>query len=93
MTAMFTGVADASGWPVYRDAKAGYAISYPPGWLVDTTHDYQALGPGKDIRGTAFLVSPESGTNLSSDSYLAVEILPGATSCTADQFLDDADTA
>ena len=85
----------ASAWPVYRNAKSGYAISYPRGWRVDTSHDYQALGPGKDIYGTAFVVSPgtTAGTNLSNDSYLAVESLPGTAACTADEFLDDADQA
>ena len=83
----------ASAWPLYRNAKLGYAISYPPSWRVDTAHDYQALGPGKDIYGTAFIVSPSTafGTNLSNDSYLAVETLPGTAGCTADKFLDDAD--
>lgn len=85
----------ALAWPVYRNAKLGYAISYPRSWRVDTTHDYQALGPGKDIYGTAFIVSPSTafGTNLAKDSYLAVESLPGTAPCTADEFLDDADQA
>jgi hypothetical protein len=85
----------ASAWPVYRNAKLGYAISYPPGWRMDATHDYQSMGPGKDIYGTAFVVSPSiaSGTNLSNDSYLAVESLSGTAACTADEFLDDADQA
>ena len=85
----------ASAWPLYRNAKLGYAISYPPGWQVDTTHDYQSLGPGKDIYGTAFIVSSgaAAGTNLSRNSYLAVEVLPGTVACTADKFLDDADQA
>jgi hypothetical protein len=83
----------ASAWPVYRNIQQGYAISYPPSWRVDTAHDYQALGPGKDIYGTAFVVSESTafGTNLSNDSYLAVEALPGTAACTADKFLDDAD--
>jgi hypothetical protein len=82
----------APAWPLYRNEALGYAISYPPSWRVDTNHDYQALGPGKDIHGVAFVVSPglAFGTNLSNDSYLAVEILPGAGCCTADRFLDDA---
>jgi hypothetical protein len=85
----------ASAWPVYDNAKLGYAISYPPSFRVDISHDYQALGPGKDIYGTAFTVSPSIafGTNLSNDSYLAVESLPGTAVCTADKFLDDADQA
>jgi hypothetical protein len=89
------GATTASAWPVYRNAKLGYAISYPPDWRVDTTHDYQSLGPGKDIYGTAFVVSASiaSGTNLSNGSYLAVESLRGTAPCTADEFLDDADQA
>jgi hypothetical protein len=88
-----TTATQASAWPAYRDAKLGYEISYPPSWRVDTTHDYQALGPGKDIHGTAFIVSESTafGTNLSNESYLAVETLPGATACTADKFLDNSD--
>jgi hypothetical protein len=95
--AMFTLAAceSADAWPRYRNAKGGYSISYPPSWRVDTSHDYQALGPGKDIRGTAFVVSPStaSGTNLSPDSYLAVEELPDTQPCSADKFLDDAQGA
>jgi hypothetical protein len=89
------GATTAAAWPVYRNTTLGYAISYPPSWRVDTTHDYQALGPGKDIYGTAFIVSPSTafGTNLSNDSYLAVESLRGTAPCTADEFLDDADQA
>lgn len=85
----------AADWPTYRNAKVGYHISYPPSWKVDTAHDYQALGPGKDLYGTAFVVSPStaSGTNLSDESYLSVETLPGTGTCTADKFLDDADEA
>ena len=81
----------AGDWPAWHGD--GYSIHYPPDWRVDPSHDYQALGPGKDIRGTAFLVSAQwtQGTNLSTDSYLAVETLPSAKSCTADLFLDDAD--
>jgi hypothetical protein len=85
----------ASAWPIYRNAKLGYAIAYPPSWRVDTTHDYQALGPGKDIYGTAFVISASTafGTNLSDESYLAVETLPRTAACTAGKFLDDADEA
>lgn len=84
-----------SHWSAYRDTQGGYAISYPPGWTLDPHHDYQALGPGKDIRGVAFVIPARfaTGTNLADDSYLAVETLPDAKRCTADQFLDDADQA
>jgi hypothetical protein len=84
--------AQAGGWHTFRDAQAGYAISYPDGWRIDRRHVYTALGPGKEIHGTAFRIKPSlaTGTNLSGDSYFAVEILPGVATCTAKPFLDDA---
>lgn len=83
--------ARASGWHIYRD-KMGFAMAYPDGWQVDTGHVYTAMGPGKDIHGVAFKVrkSFTTGTNLSDDSYFAVEILPGVKECHAALFLDDA---
>ncbi len=84
----------AAGWNVYRNAHDGYAISYPPGWRIDTGHVYSALGPGKEIRGVAFMVPKNftAGTNLSDSSwYLAVEILRSATARSAQpRSLDDA---
>ncbi|HSM96824.1 MAG TPA: hypothetical protein VLT91_12320 [Rhizomicrobium sp.] len=79
-------------WHTYRDTKLGFSISYPDGWRLDPDHVYGALGPGKEIHGVAFVVDPKftAGTNLSDDSYLAVEVLPDARTCTASLFLDDA---
>ncbi|MBS0272915.1 MAG: hypothetical protein JSR55_00620 [Proteobacteria bacterium] len=84
--------AQASGWHSYRNAQMGFAMSNPDGWRVDTSHIYTAMGPGKDIHGVAFKVrkSFTTGTNLSDDSYFAVEILPGVEQCRAALFLDDA---
>ncbi|HEY8950011.1 MAG TPA: hypothetical protein VIM56_14090 [Rhizomicrobium sp.] len=84
--------AQASGWHTYRDPNGLFSVAYPPGWSVDTSHTYTALGPGKEIHGVAFKVNPDftKGTNLSTDSYFAVEVLPGAAQCTPDLFLDDA---
>src|SRR5512142_3272881 len=84
--------AQASGWHSYRNPQMGFSISYPDGWRVDSNHVYTALGPGKDIHGVAFKVrkSFTTGTNLSDDSYFAVEILPDVKQCSAALFLDDA---
>ena len=84
--------ATANGWPRYRDPHGNFSISYPPGWKIDAKHDHQALGPDKDIYGVAFTVAPEraAGTNLSDDSYLAIETLPNAPRCVASLFLDNA---
>jgi hypothetical protein len=84
--------AQASGWHIYRDPNGLFSVAYPPGWTVDTHHAYTALGPGKEINGVAFRVNPDftAGTNLSTDSYFAVEVLDAAKHCTPDLFLDDA---
>ena len=80
---------DPAGWTRYT--SAGFSIAAPPGWTADASHDYQALGPGKDIHGLALTIPADlaKGTNLSTGSYVAVETLPGATTCTAAAFLSD----
>ncbi len=82
-----------SAWQTYTDAKYGFSISYPLGWKVDAKYVYDALGPGKGIPGVAFMipVSMASGTNLSSDSYIAVEFMPAAPVCDSGRFLDYVD--
>jgi len=92
MVLLAVSSAHAGGWNTYTDPAGRWSIQYPDGWRVDTSHSYTALGPGKEIRGVAFVV-PDSftkGTNLGDDSYLAVETLPSAEDCTASAFLDDA---
>ncbi len=66
-------------------------MSYPAGFAVNASYDYQALGPGKDIRGVSFTIPAAltTGTNLADDTYLSVERLPGASPCTAVPFLSD----
>jgi hypothetical protein len=87
-----SGAQASGGWHTYRDARMGFSISYPDGWQVDRRHIYSALGPGKEIHGVAFHINPgiAAGTNLSDDSYLAVEVLPNVQPCAAEPFLDDA---
>jgi len=67
-----------------------FSVRTPNGYATDESYVYQALGPGKDIKGVKFTI-PESlaeGTNLSRDSYLSVEQAPDADYCAADLFLD-----
>jgi hypothetical protein len=78
-----------AGWMPYEGA--GFSISYPSMYKADASHDYQALGPGKDIKGVSFTI-PENytnGTNLASDSFIGVEQLPNAGDCSASAFLDN----
>ncbi len=85
----------------FASTSLGYSVRYPVGYTVNTsyTYAYQELNvPGKTIYGTKFTIPSAkgagtnllSGTNLSSDSGVSIETLPaGASSCTADQFLEN----
>ena len=92
--------ADGSLPQVYVNATAGFSLRLPSllpasskadGYKVDETYAYQELGPGKDIKGVKFTIpaSLAKGTNLSSDSYLSVEQIPGGKDCSASLFLAD----
>ncbi len=74
----------------YSASDGSFSIRYPANFTVDSTYQYQEMGPGKNISGVKFTIDPTiaTGTNLSSDSYISVEQIPGATSCTANKFLD-----
>jgi hypothetical protein len=81
-------IAPLSGMILYHDAKMHFAIAHPPHWTVDPNYIDETLGPGKEIHGVAFTISPKraEGTNLAGDTSLAVLSLPGA--CEASRFLD-----
>jgi len=83
--------ADPGGLPQsYQNTDKGFSLRYPTGYTVDESYTYQELGPGKDIGGVKFTVasSTTAGTNLSSDTYLSVEEIPNATTCSASLFVD-----
>ncbi len=75
-----------AGWRSYK--APGFSISYPPAFIVDGHHEYEGIGRGNAILGTAFFIPPAlyTGTNLSPDSYLSVEMFPQVT-CTPHAFL------
>ncbi len=78
----------------YTDTSGKFRISYPEGYTPEQ-YVYQALGPGRTISGTRLLIAPAfaSGTNLSEDSYISVEPLPGAiNSCSASIYLAEGST-
>lgn len=66
------------------------AAQYPDAYSVDESYAYQNLGPGKEITGVKFRIpgAVATGTNLSSDSYISVEQIPGLASCSATAFLE-----
>lgn len=80
---------------VYANSGDGFSIRYPAGFTADAAYHYQELGPGKDISGVRFTIAPSvaAGTNLSNDSYISVEEIPQAKTCSAMLFLDKGVTA
>ncbi len=72
----------------------GFTIRFPQNYTVDQKYVYQALGPGHDIKGVKFTIpsSATTGTNLSKDTYISVEVQPKASSCSANLFLDNKKT-
>jgi hypothetical protein len=67
----------------------GFTIEYPNGYKVDSNYKYQA-DPGKEISGVKFTIpaATAEGTNLSNDTYLSVEHIPGSI-CDAKMFLSN----
>jgi uncharacterized protein len=77
-------------WVSFASPAFGFSIRYLRDYTVDPAYRYEGLGPGKEISGVSFTI-PEAmtkGTNLSDDSYISVETLPDAASCTAGLFSD-----
>lgn len=68
-------VENITGGKSYASGYFGFDTDLPPGFIVNESYVNQTLGPGREIPGVSFTV-PESftrGTNLSPDSYVAVE--------------------
>lgn len=93
-TETYTGCIETSKDPgtlpqVYASSTKGFSVRYPIGFEVNSEYHYQALGQGKDISGVKFTIAKAmtAGTNLSADSYISVEQIPGLTECSATPFL------
>lgn len=86
--------AQQNSWNAYASSEFGFSILFPMDYTANTSYKYEALGPGKTINGVKFTIPPSmaSSTNLSSDTYISVERLPNATTCSAAQFVDGANT-
>ena len=77
--------------PLTSYDNGDFSLKDTTNYLVDEHYTYSAFGPGKEISGIKFVIPAAiaSGTNLSADSYLSVETIPGIEkACSADQFLD-----
>jgi hypothetical protein len=73
----------------YASTTLGISLTYPKDFLVNEAYAYDQFGPNKLIHGVSFTIpgSMATGTNLSSDTYIAVETLPRARLCTGDIYL------
>ncbi|MCX6789333.1 MAG: MliC family protein [Candidatus Gribaldobacteria bacterium] len=85
-------VADPGGLPqAYENGIAGFSVRYPARYTVNSSYQYQAMGPGKEINGIKFTIPSEmaTGTNLSGfDTGVSVESIANASDCKASLFLD-----
>lgn len=82
-------VPGGADFETFASATHGFSIRYPKGWTVNPNYRDESWGPGHEITGVSFTIpkSMTTGTNLADDTRLAVETLPDASTCTADQFL------
>jgi hypothetical protein len=74
---------------VYASTTLGYSLTYPTGFTLNERYAYEQFGPDKLIHGLSLTIpaAMATGTNLSPDTYLSVEQLPRARSCTGDIYL------
>lgn len=73
----------------YSSDKFGFRVAVPDGFVPDTDYINFDLGPGHEIAGVGFHIPAtfSQGTNLSTDSHVAIERL-NEVSCTPADFLD-----
>ncbi len=82
------------GNTLYKNANYHFEVQYQTGMRIDenyTNDVYPALGPAYKLSGVAFFVPKEliTGTNLSADSHISIEVLPEKALCEATSFLGD----
>ncbi len=80
---------------IYASSTLGFTLRFPQNYTADQTYVYQGLGPNKTIKGVKFTIpaAATTGTNLSKDTYLSVEMVPNAATCSASLFVDGGKTA
>lgn len=80
---------------IFATSTLGISFRFPQGYTFDPGYTYTALGPGKTIKGVKVTIpaAATTGTNLSKDTYVSVEEIPSATTCSANLFLDQGKVA
>lgn len=73
----------------YASSTMKFSLTYPQAFTLQEQYAYTRVSPTKPISGVTFAVPSTftQGTNLASDSGIAVEQLPRATACTGDIYL------
>jgi len=75
----------------FTDTELNLTVQYPNDFILDEEYTYNDLGDGVEIEGVRFTI-PESmatGTNLSADSFVAIETMPDITTCSASLFVPE----
>lgn len=74
----------------YASSTMGVSASYPPNFTLNSAYSF-AFNATKSIQGASFAVptTVATGTNLSSDTRVTIEVLPRAKKCSADIYLLD----
>ncbi len=74
---------------LYKNPDLGFELRLPTGFTFNEAYVNQLFGPGREIRGVEFRIpaSLSTGTNLSSDSHIALEKLSNV-SCAPETFLE-----
>lgn len=70
-------------------ATSTYSLEYPPEFTIDPDFSNTSVSASKPIAGVKLTIpmTMATGTNLSADSFMSIEQLPRAKSCTADIYL------
>jgi len=78
-------IAAPAGWHSYSSPTLGYSIAYPADWTFEEDGAYSFSNP--TLKGIAIRIPGRmtNGTNLSPNTRLSVETLPGSN-CTPAQF-------
>jgi hypothetical protein len=81
-----TSTAVQKGGQPYSNTVFAFSAFVPEGFSIDESYFNYTLGPGKEIPGISFTIpaSMATGTNLSTDTRLSVEVLSRAACVPAD---------
>jgi len=73
----------------YTNSVLGVSLKYPTGFTLNPSWQNTTVVPTKPISGIQLTIpaAMATGTNLSEDTYVSVEQLPRAKSCTGDIFM------